>query len=42
MKAVIGFESAYNGKKMDFLLTATLPNEFSKYHLISEHAIQIF
>ena len=29
MKALIGFEPAYNGKRMDFLLAATLPNELS-------------
>ena len=29
MNAVVGFEPAYNGKKMNFLLTATLPTELS-------------
>ena len=27
MKALIGFEPAHNGKRMDFLLAATLPTE---------------
>ena len=29
MKALMGFEPAHNGKRMDLLLAATLPTELS-------------
>ena len=47
MKALIGFEPVHNGKRMDFLLTTTLPIELSmlttnSFHLTFEYVTQMF